>query len=156
MAQHGSEPDRSPVPGRPPVRASDAERQTVADVLRQHTTDGRLTIDEYEQRVDAALSARTVAELRPLLADLPVAFDEVLPAHRPPQPAVGYPQPANAGQGEPPGRWMMRPVLFVLAILMLVGGLAAVSRGALGAFPLLLFGIFIIGGGRDRGHRRRF
>jgi hypothetical protein len=50
---------------------SDAERQTVIDDLREHTADGRLTLDEFEERVEEALHARTGAELRTVTRELP-------------------------------------------------------------------------------------
>src|SRR5262245_37852002 len=53
------------------LRVSDADRQAVVDDLRRHTGDGRLTLDEFEQRVDEALRARTDAELRVALRELP-------------------------------------------------------------------------------------
>jgi hypothetical protein len=56
---------------RPEVRASDREREVVADALRSHCAAGRLQVDELEQRLGAALSAATVAELEHLLRDLP-------------------------------------------------------------------------------------
>jgi hypothetical protein len=58
---------------RPPdeVRVSDAERQAVIDDLRQHTVDGRLTLDEFEQRVEEALQARTGGELWAATRELP-------------------------------------------------------------------------------------
>jgi uncharacterized protein DUF1707 len=131
MAQHGSDPDR------PPVRASDGDRQRVADLLRQHTSEGRLTIEEYEQRVDAAYGARTIAELRPLLADLPVRLDEVLPWTPVTVPAV--PQRDNSER-------FMRYVLAMAAIVVVVAGLLAATRGFIAFWPLLLIGIFVFGG----------
>ena len=53
------------------VRASDADRERVADVLRQHAGEGRLDTDELEQRLEAALAAKTLADLDALTADLP-------------------------------------------------------------------------------------
>jgi hypothetical protein len=50
---------------------SDAERQAVIDELREHTADGRLTLDDFEQRVDEALHARTGGELRVVTRELP-------------------------------------------------------------------------------------
>ena len=144
MAQHGSESDR------PPVRASDGDRQRVADLLRQHTTEGRLTIEEYEQRVDAAYAARTVADLRPLLADLPVRLDEVLPSWQQP-PAVVPHQAAPAAERERPVRvqWAVAGVAVVVLGLALV----MASRGGIVGLPLLLLGIlFFSGGGRRRHH----
>ncbi|ADB52478.1 DUF1707 SHOCT-like domain-containing protein [Conexibacter woesei] len=55
----------------PVLRASDAERERTADLLREHCSAGRLTPDELDERIDAAFGARTVGELRALLADLP-------------------------------------------------------------------------------------
>jgi len=54
----------------PDLRASDADRDRVIDVLRAATADGRLTADEFNQRMEAALSSRTFRELAPLTADL--------------------------------------------------------------------------------------
>jgi hypothetical protein len=59
-------------PGSPPgLRASHADRDRVVDVLRIAAGDGLLTADELDERLEAALSARTVGELTPLTADLP-------------------------------------------------------------------------------------
>jgi len=52
------------------VRASDADRDRVLDVLRAAVGDGRLTADEFEERMEAALSARTLGALAVLTADL--------------------------------------------------------------------------------------
>jgi Domain of unknown function (DUF1707) len=54
----------------PEVRASDADRDQVVDVLRDAAADGRLTVDEFDERMAAALSSRTLGELAPLTADL--------------------------------------------------------------------------------------
>ena len=51
--------------------ASNAERDEVVEHLRRHAGEGRLDVDELEERVERALAARTRAELEPLLADLP-------------------------------------------------------------------------------------
>jgi hypothetical protein len=60
-----------PATGGPPeVRASDADRDRVVDVLRTGVGDGRLTADEFGERMEAALSARTLGELAVLTADL--------------------------------------------------------------------------------------
>jgi len=52
-------------------RASDADREHVAERLRDAAGDGRLTIPELEERLEAAFAARTYAELEPLTHDLP-------------------------------------------------------------------------------------
>ncbi len=60
--------------GRPAgLLASHADRDRVVEVLRTAAGDGRLTADELDQRLEVALSARTLAELEPLLADLTAA-----------------------------------------------------------------------------------
>ena len=52
-------------------RASDAERDEVVSDLRAHAAEGRLTVEELDERIATALTATTRAELAPLLADLP-------------------------------------------------------------------------------------
>jgi hypothetical protein len=54
------------------LRASDADREQAAARLREASTEGRLAADELEQRLGAALSARTYGELDSVLSDLPV------------------------------------------------------------------------------------
>jgi Domain of unknown function (DUF1707) len=55
------------------MRASDADRDRVVDVLRVAAGDGRLTADELDERLEAALSSRTLGELAELTADLVAA-----------------------------------------------------------------------------------
>ena len=55
----------------PEVLASDADRERVADLLRQHCTDGRLTLDEFEERLGEVYAARTLADLKGPLRQLP-------------------------------------------------------------------------------------
>ena len=55
-----------------PIRASDQERESVVDVLRDAYTDGRLTLEEFDERTSAAYASKTWADLRELTADLPV------------------------------------------------------------------------------------
>jgi hypothetical protein len=55
----------------PELRASDAERERVADRLRDAAAEGRVTPEELEQRLGLAFSARTQGELDALVADLP-------------------------------------------------------------------------------------
>nr|WP_317620511.1 DUF1707 domain-containing protein [Streptomyces sp. CBMA156] len=59
-------------PGRQPgLRASHADRDRVAEQLRVAAGDGRLTAEELDERLEAALSARTLGELSGLTTDLP-------------------------------------------------------------------------------------
>lgn len=55
------------------MRASDADRERVAQVLHQAMGDGRITMQELEERLDTVYSAKTLADLEPIVADLPVA-----------------------------------------------------------------------------------
>ena len=67
----------------PEIRASDAERERVADELRAHAGEGRLDVDELDERLKAAYAARTRADLQGLTADLPAA-----PPPKPKPPSV--------------------------------------------------------------------
>lgn len=55
----------------PEMRASDAERERVAEVLRDALAEGRLGMEEFQERLDSAYQARTRGELVPLVRDLP-------------------------------------------------------------------------------------
>ena len=57
-------------PSSPALRASDADRDRVTELLRAAVADGRLDPSEFDQRLDAALTARTIDALAPLTADL--------------------------------------------------------------------------------------
>jgi hypothetical protein len=57
--------------GRAALRASDADRDAVAERLREAATEGRLRTEELERRMESALAARTYGELDALVADLP-------------------------------------------------------------------------------------
>jgi hypothetical protein len=57
-------------PSSPALRASDQDRDRVIDVLRAAVADGRLEPAEFNERLDAALGARTFDALAPLTADL--------------------------------------------------------------------------------------
>ena len=63
--------------GSPEVRASHADRDRTVDVLRVAAGDGRLTLEELDERLETALSARTVSELAVLTADLAAAAGPV-------------------------------------------------------------------------------
>jgi Domain of unknown function (DUF1707) len=72
------------------LRVGDAEREAVAGELREHYAQGRLSLEDFNQRIDAAYAARTRADLDKLTRDLP----HVRPS--------GAPLPA------PPGNWRQR------------------------------------------------
>jgi hypothetical protein len=54
----------------PDIRASDADRERAASVLRRSGANGQLTVDELDQRVEAAYGAKTRGELERLVQDL--------------------------------------------------------------------------------------
>jgi hypothetical protein len=64
------------------IRASDADREHVAERLRTAATEGRLSATELEERLGSALTARTYGELDYLVADLPTASAARPPARR--------------------------------------------------------------------------
>ncbi len=59
------------MPGDPRIRASDADRDRAAALLREHHAAGRLTAEEFGDRMERALQAKTLGEIDELLADLP-------------------------------------------------------------------------------------
>lgn len=97
------------------LRLSDAERSLVVDALRRHTADGRLQLDEFEQRSATVFAAKTRADLRGILSDLPAlpgltgaplrwagAPEQFGP---PPPPPVPPPPPPAWGWRQRQARW---------------------------------------------------
>jgi Domain of unknown function (DUF1707) len=58
-------------PPDPTMRASDADRDQVAEALREHCAVGRITVDELQERLEAVYASRTFGELSRVTADLP-------------------------------------------------------------------------------------
>jgi hypothetical protein len=71
----------------PGVRIGDADREAAATRLREHYATGRLTLDEFQQRLDAVFAAKTDVELAKISADLPYASPHAAPW--PPQQPTG-------------------------------------------------------------------
>jgi hypothetical protein len=65
----------------PAVRASDADRERTVELLRRHSVDGRLTLEEFAERMSLAYEAKTQDELDQLMRDLP-APTAAAPARR--------------------------------------------------------------------------
>ena len=69
------------------LRISDQERHQVAEVLRKAAGEGRIDLDELDERLEATFAAKTYADLVPITADLPAALHEggvqPLPVQRP-------------------------------------------------------------------------
>ena len=87
------------------LRASHEDRDRVVEILRVAAGDGRLTAEELDQRLEAALTARTYAELAVLTTDLPAAGSAG---------AVAAPEPKDmvridcgSGHARRDGRWVV-------------------------------------------------
>lgn len=78
------------------LRISDQDRHQVAEVLREAAGEGRIDLDELDQRLDATYAARTYADLVPITLDLPSAAA----AHLPSRAAAASPSPVVAGPAE--------------------------------------------------------
>ncbi|MET9293779.1 DUF1707 domain-containing protein [Streptomyces sp. NPDC003077] len=65
------------------LRASDADRDRIADILREALAQGRLDAEEHSERIDALYRAKTMGELQPLIRDLPEAANHHRPAPGP-------------------------------------------------------------------------
>ena len=108
-----------------PIRASDQERESVVDVLRDAFTDGRLTFDEFEERTEAAYAAKTWAELWELTADLPAQPRLGTDLNQRPQADPSQPVPAaiqsrRTRRGRPFDRVL--PVLFIWILISAAAG----------------------------------
>lgn len=148
------------------VRIGDAEREKAATSLREHYASGRLTLDEFQQRLDAVFAAKTDTDLAKITADLPHTDPYAAPyaAPWPPSqpfstPAPGYPIGASQGQGYQ--RCGSRPFSYArvfLALCVLAALLIVSFSLPFGApkFLIILLGILAfcrrifrrIGGGR--------
>jgi hypothetical protein len=125
-----------PMASDPRIRASDADRDRTAALLREHLAAGRLTADEFNERLDKAYAAKTLGELDELLADLPGIDlyqlpDASLRRHR------GHP-------GIPPLPWLMAPGS--------AGRLSPAWRAALGSWvsvSLVAFLVWLLSGHPD-------
>jgi DUF1707 SHOCT-like domain len=119
-------------------RAGDTDRTVVADQLREHYAVGRLSMDEFRSRLDAAYGAVTMRDLALVTADLPAAAE--LPA------AAGQ---MAAGQALPhpaPARRRRRVALAVLLLLAatLAGGALLISSLPHGGLLLLISGLVVL------------
>jgi hypothetical protein len=147
----------------PHLRAADADRAAVATVLGEHMAAGRLTVDEYDERLSRAYAARTYGELDQLTADLPST-------HRPPsvQPlAAGRPHTVGAcgswnGGGSTAAAW--RSWLSTALIVVTIWAVASIASASLlyfwpiwviGPWGAVLLSRTLTGGSYDRRARRR-
>ncbi|MET0237456.1 MAG: DUF1707 domain-containing protein [Kibdelosporangium sp.] len=74
------------------LRIGTKERDEALQVLGEHFTEGRLPVDDYDERITKALEATTRADLRPLFADLPPPHPSYFtPPPLPPAPPISQP-----------------------------------------------------------------
>jgi hypothetical protein len=104
------------------MRASSADRERAVDVLKAGFTEGRLTQDEYNDRMGRAYAARTYGDLAALTADLPAGASPV-----PAWPVPAYQPPPPSGTNS-------------LAIASMVLGVAEFFTGGLTAIPAVVCG----------------
>ncbi|MCW5252686.1 MULTISPECIES: DUF1707 domain-containing protein [unclassified Streptomyces] len=83
----------------PELRASDADRERVAEVLRDALAEGRLDMAEFEERLDAAYRARTYGELAPITRDLPTGAAPVVSMSKEPSPGDDWADRVTGGEG---------------------------------------------------------
>jgi len=126
------------------IRISDADRERVTGRLREHFAEGRLTSEELDERITAALSAKTYGDLRRIMADLPEAAP-VPPPDGPARPWAGRPG-ALVWRGPrvlplifialiaalviPGGGWVVLAFLKVMLVLWLVACLVGIFAAA--------------------------
>ena len=105
----------------PRMRAGDRDRQGVVEQLGKHFAEGRLTVEEFDERVVRAHAAVHLDELPALMADLPRTQEPR------PRPQRGRPQVRVPGV-----------LLFVIAMFMMWSLVAAVVYGAPPFFAVLV------------------
>jgi uncharacterized protein DUF1707 len=88
-------------------RAAHEDRDRVVDVLRLAAGDGRLTLEELDERVEAALTARTYGELAALVSDLPAAQDTPTSPPGAPGPKDLVRIECHAGTARRDGQWLV-------------------------------------------------
>jgi uncharacterized protein DUF1707 len=86
----------------PDMRASDAEREHAVELLRRAATEGRLTVEELEDRLSSAYGARTRSDLDVLVADVSV---ESITGRAVPAPAT--PSRVTVREGPGGSRWIV-------------------------------------------------
>lgn len=134
------------------MRASDADRDAVVDVLRDAYTAGRLTLEEFGERTSAAYAGKTWSDLRELTADLPerpalgADVPESADLFRPADPVgrAGPRDPAELRPGVPrhhprPAGTLMPFVMVWFLIVIATRSTAAVAAPVVVLALLMLF-----------------
>jgi hypothetical protein len=109
-----------------PIRASDVDREVVVATLRDAYTAGRLTLDEFDERVAAAYAGKSWGDLRGLTTDLPVqpvlgadipGRELAVPAAQLSHPPRLEPEPSNEPQ-PPAGEPRRRPIAILIPVVV--------------------------------------
>jgi hypothetical protein len=139
----------------PNIRVGDADRESVAAQLREHYGDGRLTLDELNERLDRTFAAKTYGELSAVTTDLPRDGDTWSPtAGLASSGSVGTgasrltagPQGTGSGSGSQDNTWNNprgRAAAFAAPLVAMIT--------IAGLWALLMFGGIFGGGGRPFG-----
>ena len=113
------------------IRASDADREHVVEILREAYSSGRLTLEEFDDRTSSAFAAKTWGGLRELTRDLPQQARLELPRPAPEvKPARDKPLPVAASP-----RRRLSPMLPILVIWL---GIALTAREPYAFIPVLV------------------
>lgn len=122
--------------GYPGIRASDEDRGGIAAALGEHYAAGRLTLEEFQNRLDKVYAATTLGELDRLMADLPGTDLSRLPVRRAPGPVQ---VPAGGSALTRRSAWRFWLAISVVAfVIWLVGGAAGGPWFLWAAVPLAL------------------
>ena len=131
------------------VRIGDADREAIAAQLREHYADGRLTLDELNERLDQTFAAKTKADLNVVMRDLPHVARPLTDA-----PAAGFghtawhgptwPTPTSqsgwdygTGNGRRCGRAAFAPLLVLMWVALVFGAVTLFGIGG-GDRPLAI------------------
>jgi hypothetical protein len=101
----------------PGLRVGDAERDATAQRLREHYAQGRLTLGEFNERLSAALAAKTERDLSELTRDLPLLPG---PSSQLQRAAPGGWQDSGHARGRQSGRPPFLPVFVLVALAFLM------------------------------------
>ena len=131
------------------IRASDADREHVVEILREAYSTGRLSLEEFDDRTTAAFAAKTWGGLRSLTRDLPQQARLEVP---PPEPEVKQARDRALPVASSPGR-RLSPMLPILVIWL---GIALTARQPYAFIPVLviLFTMLRLATRPVRSHRR--
>lgn len=135
------------------MRASDQDREVVVAALRDAYTAGRLTLEEFDERMTAAYASRTWGELRKLTEDLPaqpVLGSDVPGRHLPASALPAHPPRANGAI--PPVRHRRRPAVFlpVVALWLVIALSTRPTHDILGPTLVLVMALVFMSLARRR------